>query len=531
MSTRDSLLIFLIGVIVFTIGLGPEFLGLDARFGMFVQEMLRNGPTFFPTTYDQPYPDYPATSTFLSYLASVPFGKVTTFSAILPTAVVSALILVVIYRIGAMHSRQWGLFAVLLALFTKEFFSLSRSISIDQYTTLVTVLCFYLMYSAQVYGRQKRLWFIPAFFAAGFAFRGPIGLVIPAAVVCAYYLYNRDLRKFLLMAAAAGILFLVCFKGLLLAAAYQGGTAFAERVWIMQMAGRVQDVSKHSYAYYWVDSFAKYALAYPFAVIVVIAMFKKIFKRENANYRLLACLVVWILVVLIGMSIPSTKKIRYVLPMIPAAALAASYMFIEPLEKGILSGVREIFLKFCCWFPAGAGIAALAIWALDKQYPALRDAHYLIVLFLMVALATAAHFLNTKLKEKSARALALTAVGVLTFIFVVVGIEEPISYSRDRTGPFVRQVEELRSQQPGEIVFYKISADGAAIKFMVNLDKPLKPQFIKTSDALLSFKIPAYFIAAKKDFDSLPQERVKLLADGKISHDDCVVFMLKQPDK
>jgi 4-amino-4-deoxy-L-arabinose transferase-like glycosyltransferase len=203
MQNRDSLLIFLIGVTVFTIGLGPEFLGLDARFGMFAQEMLRNGPAFFPTTYGRPYPDYPATSTFLIYLVSLPFGKVTPFTAILPTAITSALILVVIYRIGAIYSRQWGLFAALLALFTIKFFNLSRSISTDQYTSLATALCFYLAYSAAVYNKRKRLWFIPLLFAASFAFRGPIGLVIPAAVVCAYYLFERNFKLFAVMALVA----------------------------------------------------------------------------------------------------------------------------------------------------------------------------------------------------------------------------------------------------------------------------------------------------------------------------------------
>ena len=538
MVNRDSLLIFLMAVVVFTIGLSPEFIGFDCRFGMFAQEMLRNGPTFFPTTYGRPYPDYPGTSTFLIYLASLPFGKVTPFTAILPTAIISALVLVVMYRIGAIHSQLWGLFAVLIALFTKEFLSLSRSISTDQYTTLATVTCFYLIYSADLYGKRKRLWYIPLLFIASFAFRGPIGLVIPAAVVCTYYLYNKDFKKFFVMAIAAGVLFVVCSLGLLAAAKYQGGEALVKQVTKMQAAGRLHEEARHGYAYYWIDSFAKYMLAYPSAVIVIISLFKKIFRRVNADYKLLACLVVWMLVVLVGMSIPSTKKIRYVLPMIPAAALIASYMFIEPMQKGILAGVREIFVKFCAIFPAiillfatailvfGKQIMALAASITNRQYTSLLDGHYSVVAVLTAFLAIAAYFLNARLKEKSARELALAAVGVLTFIFIVVDIEEPISYSNNRTRPFVEKIISMQKQQQGDIVFYKITADGDAIKFMVNLDKPLIPQFVKTPEALLAFKTPAYFIAAKNNFDALPKDHVKLLDSGKISGDDCVVFTL-----
>ena len=103
---RDSVIIFIVGIALFATGLPAEFMSLDARFALFAQEMLRNGPTFFPTTYGNPYPDYPGTSTFMIYLMSLPFGRVTQLSAILPTAIVSALVLVIIYRIGALHSRK-----------------------------------------------------------------------------------------------------------------------------------------------------------------------------------------------------------------------------------------------------------------------------------------------------------------------------------------------------------------------------------------------------------------------------------------
>ena len=74
---RYSLAIFFLGSIIFTVALKPEFISIQARFAMFAQEMLRYGPTFFPTTYKIPYPDYPATSTFTIYLVSLLFGKVT----------------------------------------------------------------------------------------------------------------------------------------------------------------------------------------------------------------------------------------------------------------------------------------------------------------------------------------------------------------------------------------------------------------------------------------------------------------------
>jgi hypothetical protein len=144
---KDSVLIFFVSSAVFTVHLIPEFIGFQTRFALFAQEMLRYGPTLFPTTYRIPYPDYTATSTYLIYLLSLPFGKVTVLSAILPTVVASALILVVIYRIGAMRSQEWGICAVLLALFIDEFLKESRSVALDQYASLVTWFINPLIYS------------------------------------------------------------------------------------------------------------------------------------------------------------------------------------------------------------------------------------------------------------------------------------------------------------------------------------------------------------------------------------------------
>ncbi len=527
MQKKDSFLIFLAGVVVFIAGHSRDFTGFNCRFAVFAQEMLRNGPTFFPTTYGNPYPDYPAASTFLIYLVSQLFGKVTPFTAVLPTAIVSALILVVIYRIGAIHSRKWGLFAVLFALFTIEFFSFSRSISIDQYTALATVLCFYLVYSATIYHRQKRLWFIPFLFMAGFLFRGPIGLVVPASVVCVYYFYNRDFGNFFYTASISAVLLIIYSLILLATAQYQGGEAFVKQVIEAQVTGRISGAARHWIGYYFTESFAGYAVSYPFAVIVIAVLHKKIFTRENEEYRLLASLVIWIMVVLAGMSIPSARKVRYILPMIPAIALVGSYIFVDSSQNGILFEIKKIFLHFCTWFPLGTTVAILAAWILSKRVEFLSGANYFAAALLMALLGIVSWIMNTKFEDSIKRDFTFLAVGTITFIILMIYIAEPIDNYHNNAGPLAAQIEALQSKQAGEVVFYRIDADGEAIKFMANFDMPLKPQFINNPDYILNFHTPAYFIALKEDFEDLPENitaRIKLLDIGKIGRNDCVVF-------
>ena len=327
-TNRDSFLIFALGVLVFTFGLSTEFIGFQARFALFAKEMLNYGPSFFPTVYRNPYPDYPAASTYLIYLLSLPLGKVTVLSAILPTAVTSAFILVFTYRIGALLKREWGIYAVLFALLTYNFLSDSRSISLDQYTSLVTVLCFYLSYSALLSGKRNRLWFVPFLFFVGFCFRGPIGIIIPTTITCAFYFWEKDYRKCLLFGSAGLVLLGLCSTGLLLAAYRQGGDAFVKEVINSQAAGRI-DGGSENFLFYWIDSFISYAASYPLAIIITVISCKLIIKRENTNYRFLGHLALWMVIILLGMSIPGDKKVRYILPIVPAVSLLASYLFIN----------------------------------------------------------------------------------------------------------------------------------------------------------------------------------------------------------
>ena len=96
------------------------------------------------------------------------------------------------YQIGALHSRQWGLYAVLLSFLTYAFVASARSISPDQFTALATTGCFYACHSSRIPRRRWRLAWLPILGMLGFASRGPIGFIIPAAVVCTYYLVHRE---------------------------------------------------------------------------------------------------------------------------------------------------------------------------------------------------------------------------------------------------------------------------------------------------------------------------------------------------
>jgi 4-amino-4-deoxy-L-arabinose transferase-like glycosyltransferase len=529
-AARDSLAIFLCGVFLFAISPMPEFVGFQARFALFAQEMLRHGPTFFPTTYHRPYPDYLATSTFLIYLASLPFGQVTPLAAILPTAVVSGLVLVVTYRIGAMRSRQWGLAAVLFSLLTVGFFSASRSIALDQYTSLAAAAAFYLVYSADCFGRQKRLWLLVPTWVFGFAFRGPHGLLLPAAVVCGYYLWNLRWRPFVIAAVSAGLTLGLCLTGLLAAAKVQGGEAFVRTVLDAQITGRMEGRGEPA-TYYWGRCFASYALAYPLAIAVVACRFKDILRRASEEDTLLGSLAIWTLVVLIAMSIPVAKKMRYVLPIVPALSLMASYLMVETSPKGMLLGIKRWFLRFCLSLPACVAVVVLALFLFAWRIEPSWEAHYFSTLATLVLLAVLAAGLRREGTGHPGSDLATTAVAVAACVALHIGIADPIYYSQERTRPFVSQVEALQEKNPGALVFFRVGPDAEGVKFMVNLSKPLVPRFLDSFDELRDLPGSPYVLMKEQMFRSMPAgeaKQMRSLGRGKIGHRDFVILTLEK---
>jgi len=522
----DSLLIFLIGLAIFSILPPPEFTHSDARYALFAQEMLRDGPGLFPTTYGSPYPDYPATSTLMIYGVSRLFGQVTPLSAILPTAIISALILVVTYRIGAIQSRKWGLAAVLFELFTVEFLTLARSISLDQCTSLATALSFYLAYSSDCLGRKKRLWFLPVLWLLSFAVRGPIGLVIPVATTCAYDLWNLRFKRALQTAALAGGMMILCIGALLLAAWIQGGMPFLHKVLAMQMMGRLAE-SGNGFAYYSYMSFTFYAVAYPVAILVVMSKWWDLIRRKNEQDNLLGALSLWVVVVILGMSIPSGKAMRYIISVVPALSLIAAGMMIDASPRPLLLWTRRIFLGSCAWFPLILVVGIGAILLLDLEGKQQWRPPCVMAIVLSIPLMVIVWKFDRGWKGWIHKEMGLLAVGLGTYFLLNVLVANPIDNAREQTRPFVESVETLNANSPGQVVFFRVGPDADAIKFMANRTEPIEPQFVQSLDSFWETKDRYYVITKEEVFQSLPAieaARIKPLVRGRIGHHDFVAF-------
>lgn len=509
----QAVFIFIFGLIIFTIGLGSqEIIGFESRFYLFALEMWRHGPSWFPTTYQQPYPDYPATSTYLIYGFSKLVGSLNKFTAVFPSACAAAITLACTYLIGALYSRRWGGSAVLFLLFTVTFVVEARTISLDQFTTAITTLCFYLVCSAEVLKKPRRiLWLFPLFLL-GFVFRGPIGLVIPTGVICVFYLLEKDYRHFLLVGIGSALLLMVCGVVLLGLAKHAGGSHFMYDVLRMEVLGRMQDVRTPPVSFYFKESMGAYAVTYPLAILIFLSMFHQL--NTEPKTRLLLKLFGWALVVLIGMSIPSDKKIRYILPFAPALALICGYLFVAAREQKYLAILQSMFFWFCFYFPL---LCIMAVFLVQHRVPDLMIT-YRYVLGLLVVAQVAIFCLRRY-------PLSVFAVAVLVFLTCIVCVVEPVNLLLNHTRDFVVQVEKMRAGQHADLAFFHEGEDGLVIKYLVNMPEEKQPFFIKNTDELTQLKTPLFVISTEENAELIPRGfPLTVIAHGKIGRESVVVF-------
>lgn len=502
---RQSLGLGLLALLLFIAGSWHQaIIGFDSRFVLFAQEMLRHGPGFFPTTYGQPYADYLATSTVLTWLLSLPLGHVTSLTAWLPTAMASASIVILVYRLTAPYSPRWGLLSIAMLLLSSSFISEARGVSLDQMLAAIALAVFYLGYAHDHFGAGKRLHWLYLLLIVGFAVRGPIGLVVPTGVLCSYYLINRQWRQLLSFGLLALALLVACVGLLLLMAKLSGGESFMQDVIRMQFLGRMDGSEGSSgVLYYFTSSLGNYAMAYPMALLVLLAMVISGRRAPGPALQLVWYCAAAGLLVMVGLSIPLAKKARYVLPMLPMAAIIAAYPF-QVAHGRFFAWLRGLMLGIWTVLPT---LLMAGLLLARPRYP--EQLNHLGAVFAVLGalqvLALLALF-NARLRPVGPALAAVLAVWG-TYILVV----EPLERSLYDTRTFTLQVHEQVMQQPAPLVLHGLGKDAKAIKYMVNLDCDKVPLFTQQAADLTPIQGPVWLVMSEADYEGLQDPRFRAI--------------------
>jgi 4-amino-4-deoxy-L-arabinose transferase-like glycosyltransferase len=533
---KIAFIIFIASSALFLAGLhNTEFIRINCRFGLFIHEMAENPLGPFPLLYGVPYCDYLSIHTYLMYLASL-LGGVTMLTATLPSALAAGGVMSFTYLIGARKSNKFGLLAVLMLTASYEFLCIARAPSPDMFVAFSTICAFYLMYTSELDNKAVRLFFLPLLFVLGFVMRGPIGAVIPIGVVFVYYL-TAYRWKTAVAGGVLGTLVLACCLMLLIMIIYQyGGKELLKTFEKLQFNDRMS--KGKPVWFYFTNAMGSYALAYPLAFFVMgtyawIERKKYFAKVSSDSYAALRQrLTGWLLVIVLGMSIPGTKHLRYIVPALPAAALLAAFLFADPDRLPLFKKVRELFLKLCRITPFAAlltvvvGAIVLKILKLNVPIPMFLPA----ILFLVLGFAMVGGMRKIKGIDKMMFTLALTA---MTFLVIKIMLIEPIENYSESSYKFVNKIESFRPDN-SKICFCGKFQDGEALKYLINLprEKYFIPIFIEDygkSEELLKLPVHTLIVFKSSETKHIKPEvrkRLKELAQGELGHRECTLFRL-----
>ena len=525
----ESLGIFLFALLLFTLGIwDQQSQGFDGRWALFLQEMFRHGASLFPTTYGQPYADYPGTATFFSYVFARLFGAPNHLANVLPTALASAGVVALIYRLLVPASRPWALLTVLLTLLTTQLLEKSRSVCLDQMVALLCVGSFYLLHSGERLGSRLRQLAVFPLFILGFAIRGPLGLIEVCGVVCVYWALGSPgarVRQVLTHGIVGLVLLAACWWLLVKLARISGGDGFADEVFKMQVGGRL-DESGEPFYFYFQLSLYRYFPVVPLALVTLVALRHRWAERFDGPVQLVVRLGACGLMILLGLSVPHFKRAYYILPMVPMFAAVAAYGLLQ--AQGWLSGVRRGYEWLVVALPALCVVAVFVCrhgWQKHGYWP---DVSLPLLVGALVLLQVAA----VLAWRRAGRLVWLSAFALGAQWLVLVTVVEPAKDLQFDTRQFVGQVEALRVSQPGQLVFLNLGRDTWAVRYMMNLDHDEQPLFVGATEVerLGALPRPSWVIVARKETALLkgtPLEHLAPSFEGRLNDNPLMVFLLK----
>lgn len=536
----ESWAVYLVALVLFTWGIWDEQpQGFDGRWALFLQEMFRHGASLFPTTYGQPYPDYLGTATFFSYLFAQVFGAPNHLANILPTALASAGVLALLYRLLAPQGRTWALLSVLLTALTSQLLDKSRSVCLDQMISLLCLGAFYLLHSGEQLGSRWRQLAVLPLLVLAFAIRGPLGLVEVCGVICFYWLLgdarSPEARKAMFMRVVgygiAGLALLAGCWWLLMKLAYiSGGDGFVQQVYGMQVRGRL-DESGEPFYFYFQLSLYRYFPVVPLALATLWVLRRQWARRHvDAQLQLVLRLGACGLMILFGLSVPSFKRAYYILPMVPMFAAVAAYGLLN--AKGWLARVGQGYQWLVALLP-GLCIVVLFIlrhsWHKHGYWPPV-SMPLLVVIFALLQVLALYHWRRT-MADRGRRLVLLSGLALAAQWLLLVSVVDPAKDLQFDTQGFVSQVERLRAERPGPLVFFNLGQDTWAVRYMMNLDYDERPLFVMDDAVQQLDRLPhgSWVIVARKERGQLQGtalEHLQPVYEGRLNDNPCLVFKL-----
>lgn len=360
-------------------------------------EMRESGNWIVPTFNHQLRTDKPALL-YWCQVAAYHLCGVGEFAARLPSAAAALLTVLLTYELGRrMFGALAGLLAGLALASALLFGGSAHFANPDALLNACTMLTFLLFWDGYTRDDPGWLAWVGVSTGLGFLAKGPVGLVLPLAVINLYLLWARQWRQWLRPRMLLGVLLwvLVAVPWYALVGAETKGEFLRGFFGIHNLERALQPMEGHGGPVYY-HALSLLLGFLPWSVFLLPTVRNAVREaRSNDDgprqaTRFLAC---WIAVYFVSFSISRTKLPNYILPLYPAVALLTG-RFLDRWRRGEIAVRRSVLpVSLGCWALVGMGLTlgllvvsgALDVPQLQHHLPGMEEGAWLGVLPLVGA--------------------------------------------------------------------------------------------------------------------------------------------------
>lgn len=344
----------------------------EPRFVLVAKQMVDSGNWLFPHRGQELYPDKPPVYFWLLAICYQVIGS-WRWSFLLPSLMAGMLTLWLTYDLGKrLWNRRSGLWAAAAVLLSVQFAYQFKRAQIDPTLVAMTTASFYLIARHVLLGPNWRFLFVGCFLAGLGVITKGVGFLPLLALLPMWFfrrqgfqpLYDRqpgDAGR----AVLAVLSFLSAIALWLVPVLYLGLTSdnpehrqYLDNILFKQTAERYANPWHHHEPFwYFAEIIALFWLPFSLAFFWLVKPWRTAFIARDLKVALPLC---WGLLVVLFFSISSGKRDMYILPALPAFALAAA-PFLQDISQRI--GFRRALLGFVLVLGtvlAGLGIAAFS---------------------------------------------------------------------------------------------------------------------------------------------------------------------------
>ncbi len=334
-SAIDLIILISVCFILFLPGISARGLWSpdETRYITVSKEMVDSGDWVTLRRNGQIYTQKPPVYFWAVSIFGMIMGGFSELSARLPSALAGTGTVLITYLLARrLYGNRVALVSGLILSTSLAYLVVSRMVMLDPLFTFLVTFSIYLLYIGLSEGPGKRTFScLAAFILMAFATltKGPVGFILPLLAAGGYALSIGRGRNILHKGTAWGLaLFLLIIASWLIPACIKGGEAYTNELLIKQIFGRYLQAFDHKEPFYYY--FYAFPLGFlPWIFVLIPAAFLLAGEWADKRSRFL---IIWFCAVFLFFTSSKSKNILYVLPLYPAAAIAAAYYWDRKLK-------------------------------------------------------------------------------------------------------------------------------------------------------------------------------------------------------